>query len=160
MPKIYDLSSVVSTIQKLKKQGKKIVLTTGVFDHLHQAHQEFLTKGKQVGDILVVGIETDDRVKKLKGPNRPVHKLQTRLENLAKQSSTDMVFALPKDFDKPAHHQDLISAIRPDIFAVSSHSPNIDKKRALVEKYGGQLVVVMQHDPQISTTKIIQNIQG
>ena len=60
----------------------KKILVTGVFDLLHQEHINFLTKAKAVGDILVVGLETDTRVKQLKGFNRPINSTKDRLQNL------------------------------------------------------------------------------
>ncbi len=132
------------------------VLVTGVFDLLHQEHLNFLTKAKATGDILLVGLETDSRVKKLKGSNRPINSLQTRIKNLKKRGIANQVFALPEKFDLPEHHLALINQIKPDILAVSSHTPNLTAKRHLIESIGGKLLIVHQHNPKISTTKIFK----
>lgn len=103
----------------------------------------------------MVGLETDKRVRKLKGQDRPKHPLSLRLKHVADHPAVDYVFALPSEFDHPAHHEQLIAAVKPTCFATSQHSPNIDKKQALVEKYGGKLSVVMQQDKTISTTQLL-----
>lgn len=133
-----------------------IVLTTGVFDILHVEHEAFLRAAKQHGDILLTGIETDDRVKQLKGPSRPINWLEVRLQNLESLHLIDYVFALPENFDNQAAYDQLMADLRPDIYATSAHSPFLDNKRTLTEKYGGRLLIVHPHNPEISTTQIIE----
>lgn len=138
-----------------RQQGKKIVLVTGVFDLLHQEHRIFLQKAKQLGAFLVVAIESDVRVKQLKGEDRPIWNQDRRLQALQEVESVDAVLILPDDFSKPEHHRQLISEIRPDMLAVSEHSPNLDKKKAILAEFGGEVVVAHDHNPAISTSRII-----
>ncbi len=137
-----------------------IVLTTGVFDVLHDEHVNFLRKAKELGDMLIVGIESDVRVRKIKGKTRPVNGQDSRIKNLEKLGFIDRLFILPEEFDTRASRERLIAEIRPDYFAVSSHSPFIDNKRQIVEKYGGKLVVVHEHNPAISSSVLIKNSSG
>jgi rfaE bifunctional protein nucleotidyltransferase chain/domain len=153
-------AKLLQKIANQKKLGKKIVLVTGVFDVLHQEHVEFLTKAKGVGDFLMVGLESDVRVKKMKGEDRPINNEVTRVKNLASLSIADWVFLLPEKFDNPLDREKLIIQLQPDILAVSSHTNHLDKKRAIMEKFGGQLLVVLKHNPQVSSTIIINDHRG
>ena len=131
------------------------VLVTGVFDLLHQEHINFLKKAKAAGDTLIVGLETDSRVKQLKGKARPINSLNTRIKNLEALNIADKIFALPEKFNKPEHHSTLINQIKPDILAVSSHTPNLSAKKHLIESIGGELKIVHRHNSKISTTKLL-----
>jgi rfaE bifunctional protein nucleotidyltransferase chain/domain len=148
--------SVIHFLEKCRVGHKKIVLATGVFDILHQEHLLFLEKAKKTGDVLIVGLESDVRVKIMKGEGRPINSQAKRKTILEEQKIADLVFILPEEFCTPQDHDDLIRIIHPDILAVSSHTSHLDKKRAIVEKYGGELRVVHQHNPSISTTLILQ----
>lgn len=132
----------------------KKILVTGVFDLLHQEHINFLTKAKAVGDILVVGLETDTRVKQLKGFNRPINSTKDRLQNLENLKIADKIFTLPKSFNTPQDHLALLQKIKPDILAVSSHTPNLTNKKQLMKKIGGAVKVVHQLNPHISSSKL------
>jgi cytidyltransferase-like protein len=140
----------------LLKLLPKIVLVTGVFDILHQEHINFLVKAKEQGDELWVGIETDARVRQLKGEGRPINSQDIRLKQLKKLKLANHVFILPAKFDQPADHEALIAQIRPAVLAVSSHTPFLAAKKKLVEKYGGQLVVVLKQNPAISSTILLK----
>lgn len=140
-------------LQEARIQGSKVILATGVFDLLHSEHITFLQKAKALRGVLFVGVESDTRVKQLKGEDRPIWPQQRRKEALEALPFVDGVFILPEAFSQPIDHESLIKAFEPDFFAVSSHTQHIDKKQRLVEKYGGHLVVVHQYNPQISTTQ-------
>lgn len=109
-----------------------------------------------VGDILIVGVECDERVRELKGPGRPRQKQLLRLRQLQSLSFVDVAFILPKDFSHPAAHRLLLKMLRPDVLAVSQHSPHQEKKSALMTSIGGELQVVHAHNPAISTTKLLE----
>ena len=152
---IIELSKLYNLISKTRNR-QTTILVTGVFDLLHPAHIKFLKLSKNQGDILLVGLETDTRVKKLKGKNRPVENLETRLNNISKLSFVDYVFALPEKFNTKKDFDNFIAEIKPNVLAVSSHTPNLTIKKELIEKHGGQLNIVMIEDPQVSTTKILE----
>ena len=150
-----NLQSILPYIVKAKLQQKKIVLVTGVFDLLHSEHLKFLTKAKHQGDLLIVGIETDQCVRKIKGPERPINAQKQRLEGIINTKIADLGFILPEQFNSPDDHERLIKTIKPDILAVSSHTKHLEAKRTILNKYNGVVKVVHQHNPKISTTKLI-----
>lgn len=157
----YNLPLPVKRIVAQARQGNQaLVLVTGVFDVFHQEHLNFLQKAKAAGDVLLVGIETDERVKAIKGPDRPVNNEQTRLNHMQNIGIVDQAFLLPVDFDDAREHRALLRKIQPDVLAVSSHTPHLEAKREIVQGVGGQLKVVHQHNPKISTTKIIKSKKG
>lgn len=131
------------------------VLVTGCFDILHSEHIKFLTAAKAVGDILLVGVESDQRVRQLKDLNRPVNSLKTRLKNLQQLGIADKIFPLPEKFSSPQDRQALINQIKPGILAVSSSTPHLASKCRIMEQFGGQVKIVLSYNPKISTTKLI-----
>ena len=150
------MTKIISLSQFQPPQNKTIVLVTGVFDILHSEHQKFLIKAKQQDNILLVGLESDTRVKKLKGSHRPINSINIRLKNLADLNIADYVFSLPQKFNTKKDYQNIIKQIKPHILAISSHTPNQPLKKKILEKYGGKIKVVLPHNPQVSTTKIIK----
>ncbi|MCD8484030.1 adenylyltransferase/cytidyltransferase family protein [Candidatus Woesebacteria bacterium] len=135
--------------------GKKVVFVTGVFDVLHSEHRRFLERAQAAGDVLVVGIETDQRVREMKGPDRPRDNESTRLKKVSDLPTVDAAALLPVAFRKPEHYRAIIDLLRPNSLAVSSHSPHQDKKQAILEAFGGTLEVVHEHNPLVSTTQIL-----
>lgn len=158
-PKPLLPGEVESTLRRLHSQGKKIVFASGVFDVFHQEHLRFLENAKATGDVLVVAIESDVRVRQIKGEGRPIHSQEKRKAHLESLGIIDLVFILPEHFSQPAQHRQLIAEVRPDIFAVSSHTSHLDKKRAIVESFGGTLQVVHDHNPEVSTTLLLAQQQ-
>ena len=134
------------------------ILVTGVFDLLHQEHINFLRKAKLLGGKLVVGVESDKRVRELKGATRPIQSAQKRVMELKKLGLANEVFILPEEFSRQDQHLELLKKINPQVLAVSSHTPNIEQKRLLMSKVGGRVVVVHQHNPKISTTKKLSEV--
>lgn len=92
-----ELKSLLPALEELKAQGKKIVSTNGCFDILHTGHVTYLAAARELGDILVVGVNSDSSVKKLKGEGRPVNKAEDRAYVLAALKSVDFVFIFSED---------------------------------------------------------------
>lgn len=130
------------------------VLVTGVFDVLHQEHVNFLLAAKELGE-LIIGVESDKRVRELKGESRPINGAAVRVQNLLDLGIASEVFILPDSFSDQRDHKSLLDAVHPDILAVSSHSNHLDAKRRLMQDIGGRVEVVHQHNPMISTTKLL-----
>jgi D-beta-D-heptose 7-phosphate kinase/D-beta-D-heptose 1-phosphate adenosyltransferase len=151
-----DLDSFLAERIKLKKT---LTLVTGVFDLLHEEHHNFLTKAKESGDLLLVGIESDERVRQMKGKDRPINNQNHRLENLLKWDIADCIFILPEKFSKPDDHRQLIDKIRPDFMAVSSHSSFVSEKKLILKEFGAKLIVVHDFNPEFSSSKIIENLK-
>jgi rfaE bifunctional protein nucleotidyltransferase chain/domain len=151
----YTIESIKPTCDDLHKRGKMIVLATGFFDLLHAEHINFLRKAKAAGDILVVAVESDERARILKGEGRPVETQEIRAQKVSEYA--DYVVALAADFDHFEAYDALMEAIKPKIYAVSSHTNHQKTKNFLVEKYGGSLVVVHEFNPAVSTTQIVNS---
>lgn len=154
----FNLSSdLAKKLAAARKNGQKVILVTGVFDILHEEHVAFLRSAKQLGGFLLVGLESDKRVKQLKGPDRPINSELQRLANLQAVSIADAAFVLPEQFSQPSDHEDLIMAIKPTYLAVSEHTAHLDAKAAILAKVGGQVIVVREHNPSVSTTLLLKN---
>ena len=134
----------------------KKVLVTGVFDLLHEEHLIFLRKAKKLGDWLIVGIESDKRVKEIKGSNRPINDQNKRKANLEFEQIADEIFILPEQFSNKEDHIKLITEINPTVLAVSSHTAHLDKKEKIMKLIGGRVEVIHDHNPDISTTLILK----
>jgi D-beta-D-heptose 7-phosphate kinase/D-beta-D-heptose 1-phosphate adenosyltransferase len=149
----YTIESIKSVCSDLHLVNKKIVLATGFFDLLHTEHANFLRKAKAAGDVLIVAVESDERARILKGEGRPVETQDIRCQKVSEYA--EYVVKLAPDFDHFEAYDALMESIKPQIYAVSSHTSHQKTKDFLVEKYGGHLVVVHEFNPGISTTQII-----
>ena len=114
-PKIKSFGQIAAAVTKLKKSGKKIVFTNGCFDILHIGHIKIIERAKSFGDVLIIGLNSDSSVRKIKGPSRPVNRENDRAEILAALSAVDFVVKFPQ----PTPHE-LIKIIRPDILVKGS----------------------------------------
>lgn len=114
MARIVNLQEL-KTFLSGKSQGR-IVLTGGCFDILHIGHVRFLSEAKRMGDYLVVLLESDRKVKKLKGKNRPVFIQKERAEMLAALGSVDLIVLLPM-MGNDSDYMNLLMKIKPDIIA-------------------------------------------
>ena len=136
----------IVNLQELKKflprESKgRIVLTGGCFDILHIGHVRFLSEAKRMGDYLVVLLESDKKVKKLKGKNRPVLTQKERAEMLSALESVDLIVLLPM-IENDSDYLNLVMKIKPDIIAVTENDPHIEKKKGQAKKIGGELKVI------------------
>lgn len=144
-------------LSQARRRHQTIILATGVFDLLHPGHISFLIQAKLSGDVLVVGLESDQRVKQLKGKSRPINPQSTRLHQIFETGLVDSAFILPRHFSQPSQHLKLLRQIQPHILAVSSHSPHLNEKKILMQQIGGQLKIVLNHNPLYSTTKLLSS---
>ena len=133
---------------------ERIVLATGCFDILHPAHLAFLKVAKEQGDVLIVGLETDARVRQLKGKGRPLNPWKKRAANLRQLKSVDRVVLLPALFNQQAHHLAFLKKIKPTVLALSENTPHLEKKKQLTQHLGIQLYI-FPFNPQYSTSKLI-----
>ena len=106
---IIEKSDLDNQIKQLKGRQKKIVFTNGCFDILHKGHLHYLAESKKLGDYLIVGLNSDNSVKSLKGPERPINNQKTRAKNLLSNGIVDNVVI----FDEPTPYK-LIKKIAPD----------------------------------------------
>lgn len=101
---------LLKRLARLRSEGKQIVFTNGCFDILHRGHVEYLSAARALGDILVVGLNSDDSVRRLKGPGRPINPVEDRAAILDALRAVDFVTV----FDEDTPYQ-LIEAIKPDV---------------------------------------------
>ena len=106
----FELGNLMDWLSLQKKEGKTLVFTNGCFDLLHKGHVQYLEEAKMQGDILIVGINSDTSVKRLKGEERPIQNLDNRMNVLAALESVDPV--IPFEEDNPLN---LIKNILPDV---------------------------------------------
>lgn len=133
----------------------RVVFTNGCFDLLHPGHVAYLDEARRLGDVLVVGINTDESVGRLKGPSRPLVPQEDRARVLAGLASVDAVTYF--DEDTPA---DLIAALRPDVLVKGGdYTPETIVGRDTVEADGGE-VRVIPFLPGYSTTDLVHRIRN
>jgi D-beta-D-heptose 7-phosphate kinase/D-beta-D-heptose 1-phosphate adenosyltransferase len=137
-----------------RQQGRRIVFTNGCFDILHRGHITYLHRAKALGDVLVVGVNSDDSIRRLKGPHRPINTLEDRIQVLAALGCVDQVVAF--DEDTPCN---LIRVVRPHVFVKGGDYTRERLPEApLVEELGG-VVQILPYMQDRSTTGIIERIQ-
>ncbi len=153
LKKFKEERELLPLIEKLKNEGKKIVMTNGCFDLLHIGHVRYLQKAKQQGDILVVGLNTDQSTQSLKGPNRPLIPEAERAEILAALACVDYVVL----FDEPTPLR-LIEHIRPHVLVKGGDwEPHRIVGAQTVEQSGGK-VLSIPLTPGRSTSNLIEMI--
>ena len=152
--KILEGGRVEETAGLLRRQGSRIVFTNGCFDILHRGHITYLNRAKALGDVLIVGVNSDASVARLKGPSRPINTLEDRVEVLAALSSVDHVVAF--DEDTP---EQLIETIKPDVFAKGGdYTIEMLPEASVVEANGGA-VQILPFVEDRSTSGIIDRIR-
>jgi D-beta-D-heptose 7-phosphate kinase/D-beta-D-heptose 1-phosphate adenosyltransferase len=151
-----DLPEELKTILRVRQRSRsQLTLVTGVFDVLHHQHRQFLQAAKKLSSILLVGLETDQRVRQLKGQGRPINSVAKRKENLQQWGIADVIFVLPADFDQEQVRRAWLELIKPDYLAVSSHTPFLAIKKQELKAVGGKVKIVHQFNPQVSSSKLI-----
>jgi rfaE bifunctional protein nucleotidyltransferase chain/domain len=110
MRNLVGRSAISSLATRLRKQGKRIVFTNGVFDILHRGHVDYLAEAKSLGNVLIVGLNSDSSTRRLKGVGRPIQKQQDRAAILLALKSVDYVVMFGEDTPDR-----LIRAVRPDV---------------------------------------------
>ena len=153
MQKIFSKEQLAEHLARLRHQGKRIVFTNGCFDLMHSGHISMLAQAKTFGDILVVGMNTDASVKRLKGDKRPILDQASRLTLLAALEVVDYVTLFEEDTPLA-----LIRRLQPHILVKGGDwSPEAIVGKEVVEHAGGQVVAV-RHQDGFSTTNLIDRI--
>ncbi len=138
MGQVVSQEEIVKVRQKAKEDGKRVVFTNGCFDILHRGHVEYLRAAGELGDMLIVGVNTDSSTKKIKGDERPIVPLEDRMTVLASLKCVDYVTSF--DDETPS---ELIELLVPDVLAKGGDW-KIDEVvgRDTVEKAGGKVVII------------------
>lgn len=148
--KITDIEKLKEILNK-KNNGKKVVFTNGCFDILHRGHVEYLQKAKELGDLLVLGLNSDSSVKRLKGESRPINNEKDRAIILSALECVDYIIIF--DEDTPL---ELIKNLKPDILVKGG---DYKIENVVGREYAKETVLIDFVDGY-STTKIIKNINN
>lgn len=151
---VTDVGRLAARLELYRRQGRRIVFTNGCFDILHRGHITYLNRAKALGDVLVIGLNSDESVRRLKGPSRPINCLQDRAEVLTALSCVDHI--VPFDEDTPV---ELIRTVRPDVFVKGGdYTREMLPEAPVVETLGGE-VCILPYVEDRSTTGIIERIR-
>lgn len=156
---VLDYKKLAEIIKAYRTLSQKIVCTIGSWDMLHIGHVRYLRKAKELGDILVVGVDSDRAIKIYKhNPLRPVIPQKERMEMLSYQSFVDYV-TLVDDVDKKGWWKmELIKTIKPDVFIASSGESYPIEQQKQITEFCGRLKIIKRQAGNTSTTKIIEKI--
>ena len=153
--KIVSMSELRAVVADIKQSGRRIVWTNGCFDIMHVGHILYLEKARSLGDLLVVGLNSDASVRSFKGPDRPIVEEKQRAKLLSALSCVDYVIIF-----EDTSPIELIADLQPDIYAKGGdyHMGSINQEeRRLVETYGGR-IVLLPGVPGMSTSHLIEKI--
>lgn len=152
--KIRELKELKVIVAKAKTEGKKVVFTNGCFDLLHRGHLHLLREAKKLGDLLIVAINSDSSVEKIKGPNRPILPEAERSELIAALEMVDYVLS----FDEPDPHA-VINELRPNVLVKGGDWAEDKIVGAEVVEEDGGKVAVIPYLEGYSTTRIIERMR-
>ena len=157
--KIYTLSELLEIVKNFKSNDKKVVFTNGCFDILHKGHIHYLRKSRMLGDVLIIGLNSDASVKRLKGKSRPINSERDRAFLLEALDFVDYIVIFGEDTPL-----ELIQQIQPNYYTKSGDycmsniiGPGLGSD--IIEAYGG-CVVIMEYVNGYSTTSLIENKKG
>jgi D-glycero-beta-D-manno-heptose 1-phosphate adenylyltransferase len=153
--RILERNELIARVEEARAAKARIVLANGCFDVLHVGHVRYLAGARELGDVLVVGINSDEQVARLKGAGRPVMPATERAEIVASLESVTYVTI----FDEPTVEQ-LLLTLKPDVHAKGTdYTEETVPERAVVRSYGGRVAIV--GDPKDhSTSQILTRIGG
>jgi len=154
LSKIYSLSELKNIIEEEKRKGKKIVLANGCFDLIHVGHIRYLKEAKEKGDILIVALNSDGSIRKLKGSGRPLLKERERAEIISSFYFVDYITIFSE-----TNVEKVLLTLKPDIHAKGSdYTPETVPEREVVKNYGGKIEIT--GGPKVkSTSEIIKEIK-
>jgi D-beta-D-heptose 7-phosphate kinase/D-beta-D-heptose 1-phosphate adenosyltransferase len=150
---VCDLDEMRRLVAQLRAAGNRIVLTSGSFDLIHLGHVKYLAKAKSFGDILVVGVDSDEKIRRRKGPGRPMVPEAERLELLAHQRPVDLVYL--KGGDDP--RWSLVQAVEPDVLVVSEDHGYDDAEAGALARHCGR-IEVLERQASVTTSERIRQM--
>ena len=151
--RIVERSDLIAIVEVERSEGKRIVFANGCFDVLHVGHVRYLEAAKALGDLLIVGINSDEQTRRLKGAGRPLLPQEQRAEIISSIEAVDFVTI----FEEPTVEQ-LLLALKPDIHAKGTdYTEDSVPERDVVRSFGGRVVIV--GDPKDhSSSQIIEEL--
>lgn len=155
--KYVDITKLIELRKKFKE--KKIVFTAGSWDLLHVGHMRYLAEAKKYGDILLVGVNSNEAIRAVKGKGKPIMDELVRVESLANLYCVDFITIIPTTSCQP-----ILGLLKPDIYVTVGEDWNSNYKKSIeyktVKEYGGKVYIVKRQSPTISTTNIIERVIG
>jgi rfaE bifunctional protein nucleotidyltransferase chain/domain len=149
---IYTRQQLIAARQEWKRAGKKVVFTNGCYDVLHPGHIRLLESARSLGDVLILALNTDSSVQRLKGPTRPLISEDQRAELASSLEAVDAVTFFDEDTPR-----DLIAAVLPDVLIKGADWAHFIAGREEVEAAGGQ-VLALPLEPGYSTSGILEEV--
>lgn len=152
--KILDIEGMKAERQRLREKGLSVVFTNGCFDILHAGHVDYLSFARRQGDCLIVGINSDSSVSRIKGPERPFNSQEDRAKLLAALEMVDYVVVFDQDEPK-----ELIAQLVPNVLVKGEDWSHYVSGRETVEANGGKVVLAKMTEG-LSTTSLVDKIRG
>jgi rfaE bifunctional protein kinase chain/domain/rfaE bifunctional protein nucleotidyltransferase chain/domain len=151
---VVDHDELAEAVHRAREAGRRVVFTNGCFDVVHRGHTTYLRQARDLGDLLVVALNDDDSVRRLKGPERPINPAEDRAGVLAALACVDLVTVFATDTPIP-----LIERLRPEVYVKGGdYSPEMLRETEVVRAYGGEVVMV-DYVPEHSTTAVVRRIR-
>lgn len=154
MRKIIPADKVLQLSKRIRALNKKIVLVGGCFDILHLGHIRFIKNAKKLGDVLIILLENDGKIKKMKGEERPINSQKVRSEVLSALQDVDFIILLPETM-QDKNYDDLVKKIKPDFIAVTKGDPGIEYKKRSAKLVGAEVRIVINRLKNYSTGKLL-----
>jgi len=152
---VVDAPTLARLVAGYRARGRRIVFTNGCFDVLHRGHVGYLAEASRLGDVLIVAVNSDESVRRLKGPDRPVIPVEDRVAVLAALERVDHVVVFAEDNPRA-----LLELVRPDVYGKGGdYPPELIPEAPLVRRLGGE-VRALEYLPDRSTSKIIERIRA
>lgn len=151
---IIDQEKLREQIEALKTLGLRIVLTSGSFDLMHIGHMRYLREARKLGDCLIVGVDSDEKIRAKKGEYKPVIPEMERAEMVAHSRYADLITIKPKDAERWA----LIKLVRPDVLVASRRNEHNDENERGLSEFCKKLVV-MESQATTSTSAQVRRLQ-
>lgn len=148
-----SLGALTELVAHLKGIGLRVVLTSGSFDLVHLGHVKYLAKAKELGDVLIVGVDGDAKIRRRKGEDRPMVPESERLEMLAHQRPVDVIYLKADDEARWA----LIKTVRPDVLVLSEDHSYSDAEQAQLREICGD-VRVLERQAAVTTSERIRQL--
>jgi rfaE bifunctional protein nucleotidyltransferase chain/domain len=152
---VLDTADLAARLDAHRAAGRRVVFTNGCFDVLHRGHVSYLDQAKRLGDVLVVALNSDAGVARLKGPDRPVNPVDDRAAVLAALSCVDYLTVF--DEDTPVK---LLESVRPDVYVKGGdYTPDTLPEAPVVRRLGGEVHIVDYLEDR-STTRLLDRIRA
>src|SRR5260221_3834344 len=155
LSRIVKRSDLITIVEKERRSGKRIVLANGCFDVLHVGHVRYLAAARALGDLLIVGVNSDEQARRLKGEGRPLMPQDQRAEIISSIEAVDLVTI----FSEPTV-EELLLALKPDVHAKGTdYTEDSVPERDVVRSYGGRVAIV--GDPKDhSSSEMIETVSS